>query len=180
MVIHFPTPFRRDKNLADAYNFVFERYCRPNDWVALRDIDTMFLTPDAPNIVEDYINLYPDTGIFTCYTNRLSLHAKDQLYRGMISPNTNILHHIRIAESLKHDRSVTEINRKISGFLMVISFKTWEQFRFRGSACLGVDNDYSNEILEAGLKIRRMNGLYLWHSYRLLNGINDKKHLALA
>lgn len=180
MQIHHLTPFRRDKNLAAAYNFVFERYCRPNDWVVLRDIDTMFLTPDAPNIIEDYINLYPDTGIFTCYTNRLSLHSKDQLYGGAISPNTNILHHIKIAESLKEDRSVKEIDKKISGFLMVISYKTWEKFKFSGAACLGVDNQFSQGILDAGLPIYRMNGVYLFHSYRILNGINNKTHLIPA
>lgn len=177
MVIHYPTPFRRDKNLASAYNFVFERYCRPNDWVCLRDIDTMFLTPDAPNIIEDYINLYPDTGIFTCYTNRLSLHSKDQLYKGFINPDTNIMNHIRLADKLKSLRCVTEIDHRISGFLMVVSKKTWDEFKFHGEACLGVDYLFSQDIIDAGMKIRRMNGLYVFHAYRLLHGVNNTQHL---
>ena len=179
MTLHHSTPYRRDKHLAVAYNEAFELIAE-DDWMVLRDIDTMFLTPDAPNIIEDYIRAFPDTAIFTCYTNRLSLCSKDQLYKGQISPNTNILHHIRIAESLKSDRSTKEIQSVISGFLMVISKKTWNEFKFRGANCLGVDYLFSQDIIDAGLKIQRMNGLYVFHAYRLLKGVHNTKHLTPA
>jgi hypothetical protein len=179
MVIHHVTPYRRDKHLAVAYNEAFE-CIGDDDWCVLRDIDTMFLTPDAPNIIEDYIKAFPDTGIFTCYTNRLSLCSKEQLFKGIISANTNILYHTKVAESLKRDRSVHEIKSVISGFLMVISKKTWKEFKFHGANCLGVDYIFSQDILDAGMKIRRMNGLYVFHLYRLLNGVHNTTHLAPA
>lgn len=176
MILHC-TPYSREKKLAQAYNDHFAMIGK-DDWCAIRDIDTMYLTPCAPNIIEDYTILFPHAGILTCYTNRISLASKGQLYGGSISGISDIAHHLRIADRLKALRTVSLINNKISGFLMVISKKTWLKHRFEESGlCLGVDNDFSSKILASGKPIFRMNGLYIFHQYRMLNGIANKTHL---
>jgi len=177
-VIHV-TPFSKDKNLGKAYNQAFEKIGY-NDWLCIRDIDTMFLTPNTPNIIEQYTKLYPETGIFTCLTNRISLAAKDQLYQGRISENSDIKYHIGIAESLEKSsmNKRTKILAPISGMLMVISKKIWDIHKFDESGlCLGVDNEYSTRISRHGLSIYRMDAVYIWHTYRIINGIHSKSHL---
>lgn len=172
------SPYRVDKNLGKAYNEAMRLL--PDDWWAcFTDIDTLFLTPDCGKILHEYATRYPDAGILTCYTNRISLASKKQLLGQQLSENPNIKDHIAIAESKKELLyTVSPINRSISGFLMMISKRTWLQYPFSESGlCLDVDTHYSRKIRIGGKPILRMNGLYVFHTYRLMNGIYDKTHL---
>lgn len=176
MTIHICTPFAIDKQLAKAYNAEFER-CPNGDWLCVRDHDTLFLTDDAINIMYEYVEHFPDTGLFTCWTNRIHPLAHDQLYHGQPSDDFDIKswkHHAMIQS--KTMTKVTEISRPISGFLMLIKKSTWEKIKFRGLGCLGVDNNFSADVLMHGLKIHRMDRMIVWHTYRI-NNITDKKHL---
>lgn len=175
-MIHHCTPYRRDKDLGKAYNDCFRMYAKPGDWICLRDIDTLFLTHDAPLIIEKYVEKHPDAGILTCFTNRIG--NKDQ----RLVPETasiDIVTHLKLAKLYSSgDLESTQLEQPISGMLMVISYETWDKIKFtEGNKCLGVDNDYSKRILDAGLKIIRMDDLYIWHTYRLLTGISNTSHL---
>lgn len=176
-MIHVKIPFDLDKNLGRAYNVAFEDL-EERDWVCLIDHDVMLLTPDAIRIMYEYTKNFPETGIFTCYTNRIHPLAVDQLLDGKVSENTCMKYHVERAYNQKRfGITVTEIKHVISGFLMLVSKKTWHQIKFPETMkCLGVDNFYSQAIMEAGKKIYRMDSLYVWHSYRL-NDIKDKTHL---
>lgn len=177
-MIHIKIPFAEDKNLGRAYNKAFEDVDE-RDWVCLMDHDVMFLTPDAINIMYEYVRSYHDAGIFTCYTNRIHPLSSDQLLNGQVSENTSIDYHMQLAYNQKRfGVSVTEINHMISGFLMLVSRRTWNKVKFpEFGKCLGVDNDFSQRVLESGKKIYRMNSIYVWHTYRLANGITNKEHL---
>jgi GT2 family glycosyltransferase len=98
---------------------------------------------------------------------------------GLVNENTCIKYHSERAYNQKRfGISVSEIKHPISGFLMLISRKMWNKVKFSESGkCLGVDNDFSANILQTGKKIYRMNSVYVWHTYRLMNGIKDKTHL---
>src|SRR5690606_26036676 len=177
-MIHVKIPFDPEKNLGRAYNRAFEGIAE-DDWVCLIDHDVLFLTPDAILLMYEYTRSYPDTGIFTCYTNRVHPLSMDQLLHGRVSENTNIGFHLELAYNQKRfGITVTEINHVISGFLMLVSKRTWNEIKFSESGkCLGVDNDFSANVLERGKKIYRMDSVYVWHTYRLKNGITDKTHL---
>jgi GT2 family glycosyltransferase len=138
----------------------------------------MFLTPDAIKHVEKYTQLFPSTGIFTCFTNRLHPLSKGQLL-GTISENADIRHHTQLSERQKDNLyKITPINRPIGGFCMVVNKETWKRSPFReDKKCLGVDNDFSQSVLNNSGTILRMDGIYVWHTYRLMNGYKDKKHL---
>lgn len=171
------TPYSTDKNLGRAYNRMIQALTSFG-FVCVIDYDVMFLTPDAISLIEQYTKNFPDTGIFTCFTNRLHPLSDGQLYARICSENDSIRHHIDLAEKQKKDMTVSEINHPIGGFLMVIRTKVWQEIKFNeNKKCLGVDNDFSKRVLDAGYKILRMNGLYVWHSYRLVGGYRDKKHL---
>lgn len=178
MKVHIIKPYSVDKNLGQAYNDAM-LLIPDGDWACLMDCDTMFLTPDCGKILHEYVNWNPTAGLFTCYTNRIHPLSGDQLLHGAISENTSIDYHTEIAYNQKRELfKVTPINHMISGFLMMISKKTWNEIKFSETGkCLGVDNDFSQRVLQSGKSILRMDGLYVWHTYRLKNGITDKTHL---
>lgn len=177
MNIHVCTPFSREKNLGRAYNEAFAR-CPENDWLCLIDHDVMFLTPDAIKIMHEYIEAFPHAGLFTAFTNRIHQLAVNQLFLGSPSNDFDVKNWAyRAKMQAKTALKVTEIKHPISGFLMLVSKRTWNEIKFMEiGECLGVDNYFSNAILKAGKQIYRMDRIIVWHSYRLEN-ILDKSHL---
>lgn len=178
MKVHHIQPFALDKNLGRAYNEAM-RLIPEGDWACIRDIDTLFLTHDAGNIVHEYAVRNPNAGILTCKTNRISTLSPGQLLNGKISEDANMRNHIKLAEKQREQLYKTEpIERVISGFLMMISKDTWNKIKFvENRKCLVVDNIFSRTVLDHNKSILCMSGLYLWHSYRLLTGIFNKQHL---
>lgn len=178
MKVHVKTPYAEDKNLGRVYNEAFAGVA-DDDWVCLIDYDVVFLTPDAIRIMYEYARSFPETGLFTCFTNRIHPLAGDQLLDGQVSENTCMKYHQERAYNQKRfGITVTELKHQISGFLMLISKKTWNEIKFAETGqCLGIDNDFSQRVLDAGKKIYRMDSVYVWHSYRLQNGITNKDHL---
>jgi len=178
MIVHDIIPFAQDKNLGKAYN---EEMARIPDghWACFRDGDTSWMTPDYGVHLHEYALRFPDAGILTCLTNRISTLSPGQLLGGVISEETDMRKHYHLAEKQKALLyQVQPIDRVISGFVMMISKKTWDDVKFvENRKCLVVDNIFSRRILSTGRKILCMQGLYIWHGYRLLTGIYDKKHL---
>lgn len=177
-MVHILTPYRTDKNLGAAYNAAIS-LLPDSHWACVTDIDICFLTPDAGVILEEYAARNPEAGILTCFTNRVSHLSRPQLLEGVPSENPDIKYHISLAEKQRElAYSTTVIDRDISGMLMLMSKKTWQQFPFpENGKAIGVDTYYGRRIRAAGLKILRMDGLYIFHIYRFMQGVNDKRHL---
>lgn len=178
-VIHL-TPFSIEKDLGKAYNQAMS-LIPENDWACLRDQDTMFLTPDAGNIIFNYA--YQNTGtVLTCYTNRIHSLAKEQIH-----PSSNFYREgelLKLIEVAQKQRAlgltVSQLTGSISGFLMLIPKSIWAAHPFKeGIGLLGVDTEWFKRIREAGVKVLRMNGLYIYHLYRLGKDIKDTSHLKL-
>jgi GT2 family glycosyltransferase len=78
---------------------------------------------------------------------------------------------------------VKEINDRVTGHFMCIKKETWNKIysgvrdKCRGLGILSVDTVISRSVLEAGLKIRLMEGLYVLHYYRLGEGPKRKQML---
>lgn len=178
MNVHLLTPFSIDKNLGAAYNRSLS-LIPDDDWVCLIDYDVLLLTPDAGNIIHEYAARNLDAGLITCYTNRVSPKSTAQLLTGSLMECSDIKSHILLAEEQrKHLYQITEINQDISGMLMMISKRTWNEFKFSESGkCLGVDTEYNRRLRAAGKKILRADGLYCFHTYRMTQGIKSKSHL---
>lgn len=178
MAIYYFTPYALDKNLGAAYNHYMELLPEDDDWACFIDGDAMFLTPDWGHLIQKAIEDYPETGMFTCYTNRIG--NKQQLYRGIFSENRDMVAHRNIAkvchETGKNRTRV--LSRPISGIMMIIQKRTWKQFPFK-DGLLTVDNDISARLLNAGLKVRLIESIYMLHYYRMAEGKKYKKHLQL-
>lgn len=182
MTVYIRTPFSIEKNLGAVYNK--EMSMIPDgDAACFIDGDLMFLTHDYGNILHEYANLYPNS-VLICRMNRINAKATGQI--DLHAPQTSdIADHIRHAESKSKSREVTRVVMPpVSGALMVIPKTVWDKVKFsevqpyedRGPYnLLGVDNDWTNRVRAAGIDILTMEGLYCWHTYRLLS--NTNKHL---
>jgi GT2 family glycosyltransferase len=175
------TPYSSDKNLGKAYNKFFN-LLPSGEWGCVRDLDTCFLTPSSIMVIEKYVKLFPETGIFTCYTNRVGylpgVYKTNQVYQDRVDENSNMLDHIQIAQKLEGgELTVTEIDNVISGMLMVVKKEIWELVGGFPDGLLGIDNEFSKKVLDLGMKIYRMDNVYIWHTYRIWKNIRDKSHL---
>lgn len=176
MILHV-TPYSIEKNLAKAYNETMQ-LLKSGDSAVLRDIDTLYPLPETAGMIEEYAICYPGS-VLTCFCNRVSHLSHRQLLGGIVNENPNIITHISLARSLAgKPMTVTQIERDISGFLMVVPQEVWAKYPFDESGkCLGVDTYWNRAIRAAGVKILRMDSVYIWHTYRLEKGITNKTHL---
>lgn len=173
--VHVMIPFATDKQFGKALNEMMA-FIPDDDFVCFLDHDVLLLTPDAITHLHEYARLYPDS-LLTCYTNRVGW--KPQCLNGIVSENDSIRVHILKAQKQKILLyQVEELKTTISGFLMMFSKKLWNDCSHftEDKQILGVDNNWSARVLQHGYKIHLMKGLYVWHSYRLLDR-QDKSHL---
>jgi GT2 family glycosyltransferase len=172
------TPYATDKDLGRQYNQAMAMIPESGH-ACLMDIDAMFLTPQQPGIIEQYIEKYPDA-VLTCYTNRISPLSK-QLFNGQINNNSDIKVHIANAVKMQlQPMKVKMVGNCISGFLMVVPKSVWNKIKFvEGIGCLGVDTWFSRALHKAGIPIMIMETVYVWHTYRIDNGVHSKEHLRI-
>lgn len=172
--VHYLTPASSDKNLGKQYNIACENIKNDDDWICLRDGDTMFLTPDWMSQIEDIIENYGDKyGLISCYTNRLGL--KHQLYQGKISTDFNVYTHLKIAEQLRDQYWDTVIDSPTytAGLFMLFKKSLHKKIKFSNGLTTAngkqifVDADFSQRVLASGYKIGLAKGIYLFHAYRI-------------
>lgn len=178
MKVWIRIPYSTEKNLGRAYNH--EMSMIPDgDAACFMDGDTMFLTHDYGHIIEQYANAFPNS-VLTCWTNRIHPLAKGQLRDDIRSSDIN--DHLDVKQGFT---SATRLEGPISGFCLVVPKSVWKSHRFAEvntyrpgePNLLGVDNEWTNKIRNAGVPIYRMDGLYVWHTYRLKSDGKDKSHL---
>ena len=172
-MIHHITPGRSDLNFGKAVNDIVKLLPK-NDWVCLRDIDSMPAYHEK--FFETCENIVKNTNfaLIGCMTNRCDM--KDQLISGdrdIISHNTDWKHHRAIGKELykKHGSNVKETDTTIAGMFMLFPVKVWKQvsgfkegsIRINGSF---VDWHFCNDIKNKGYKTGIAQGIYLIHQYR--------------
>ena len=180
MHIYYGIPYALDKNLGAEYNRYMNLLPNDDDWMCVTDGDIMFFG-DFGHQISDVIKKIPDAGLITCLTNRIAKN-KAQLYGG--DSSDAIVHRV-IAKNLDKDfrGSYRKINQKVSGFFMAIKKKTWLEvgkFPEIPNKILDIDGLISSKILRSGKGIYLMRGVYVFHYYRLLEGVKYKDHLRNA
>jgi hypothetical protein len=79
-------------------------------------------------------------------------------------------------------RTIT-VTRRVAGHLLLLRKATWNRIRMgvksrtADKKILGIDTRISYQVLNAGLKIRLMKGIYILHYLRMKEGMNYKQHL---
>lgn len=168
-------PFSLEKDLGKAYNEAMSRI-PDDDYAIILDYDAMMLTPNSAPLVDKYVKANPQAALLTAYAAR-SHKSSSQHYP--YNNNGNMLTAIQVAERLERLPMRTRpVIKNVTGFFMVLPKWTWNKYKFReGMGCLGVDTDYWMKLVIAGEQMLLMETIYVWHTYRLKNGIHDKSHL---
>ena len=166
-IVHL-TPYATDGNIGREYNYECSRVEDPEDWIVIRDGDTMFLTPDWGNIIEDTIKKHGDTyGLFGAVTNRIASYHQRVTHKDMFNEMAMDKHH---AEAVvlrdKLGTLVTPTNMDVAGFFMAFQKKTWDKVKFRENTRL-FDMYFSQDTARIGVKKAIMRGVYVLHSYRI-------------
>jgi len=159
-------PYDLEGKIDRAYNEHIKLVPRDNDWIALRDADFMMLTPKYEHLIHEMIKKYPQIDLWTCYTNRVN--CKKQIIKEMYNEPRMDVHRnkaIELYTTKKYD--MKPIARSISGYFMLFKKSTWKKVGgFRGNKFYGIDTNFSNDVLRAGMLIGLMEGLYGMHYYR--------------
>ena len=168
--VHHITPARADKNFGKAVNSLIEGLPE-NDWICLRDIDTV------PPFHEEFIKqvewIANNPGPFSligCMTNRLGLDY--QLVKGMFT-EFDIKKHRELAKELSVKNTIKPISsaQTVGGIMMLFSKATWlraGKFPEGGIEINGrfVDFHFSRAVAKFG-KLGIAEGVYLYHNYRV-------------
>jgi len=180
-MIHYIIPWNTGKNVGAAYNTSMH-LVGESDFVCFLDADACFTTSFFGKQLEDIVRKYPESGFFTCYTNRVG--CPWQLYG---DPKTNDMkYHREVGLQLFNNYydSVTQIQDPVnamSGVLILISKKVWRDIGgFRENGMLGIDNEFYFKALSQNQIMYRMNGVYVYHWYRggdFSRSIKSTKHL---
>lgn len=167
--------------LGRAYNQNCAIVPNDDDWICLMDGDTAFLNVTWGKQIAKTIEDNPQVDVFTCWATRIG--SKVQRFAGQISEERDVvkLKEMVVQCEQQHYGKVSIINREISGLLMVFKKSLWKEFPFpeytASGTILGIDTEWSNRLLAAGKTIARIDGLLLFHYYRLAEGRKYKEHL---
>ena len=90
-------------------------------------------------------------------------------------------YHMDFGKQLKMDNGtqVTDVtnNSPFSGMLFIIKKSAWDKIGgWKSNGMLGIDNDIHMNIRKHGMKLYRIDGLYVYHWYRGGNKY-DTSHL---
>ncbi len=185
-MVHIIKPFdpSPDRDLGKVYNQSIS-LLPDHSICCVMDLDCMFLTPDAGNTLNEYAEVFgsnSEIGILTSWTNRIHALATAQLFSEQNMGNADILDHIEIARTLRDNEiglTVIDNDIPISGFLLMFRKETWAQVGGfdEGIGCLSVDNKFVRKVRGIGMKVARMNRIYIFHLYRMWTSVTDKSHL---
>ena len=180
-MIYYSQPYSVDKNIGQYYNSEMELLPNDTDFRCFTDGDSMFTTETYGHAIMDYVEEYPECGVFVCMTNRIGCEWQKQ--PGVDEDEHDIRYHRRLGEKIQADQyleieDVSDVphGSVLGGVLILIRKDVWKQIGgFKTQGILGVDNHLHWACQEHGLKVYLMKGIFLYHFYRGLTG--DKSHL---
>lgn len=182
-MIYFSTPYAFDKRLFNAYDSEFQRLPNSDDWLVLMDGDIAFLRADFGHHIQEYINKFPGTGLFTCYASRS--HYKYIVPMDGNDRSPDIIFHKKIADAHARDLhlAVKPLEKNISGQLMAIRKDTWLSVRddiaarTKNETIEAIDTAIGKVMHEHNLPVLLMRGIYVLHYCRMLEGYKHRAHL---
>lgn len=182
-MLHFVTPYSFEQRLFRAYDQEFNRLKSDSDWLCMTDGDVAFLNADFGHHIQEYIDAYPGTGLFTCYASRC--HYKYMIPNDGNENSTDILFHRKIA--IRHAKdlhlAVKPIEKNVAGHVMVMRKSTWLEIRgivyerAKHETIEAIDTAISKALHQLNHSILLMRGIYVFHYCRMLEGYKHRSHL---
>ena len=167
-VIITAIPYAEDMNLGGAYNTFFEML--PEDaWGCILDHDVMFTTPYWHRQLTAAVLKEPE-GSFGGMASRIKCPYQ-LLDGGLHIKNHDIKYHRAIGEKLRLAKGdslldVTGFSRTPSGFLILLSKKTWRAIGGFPHGLHLLDKTIWMSVFRMGRRIFIIEGLYLYHWHR--------------
>ncbi len=142
--------------------------CLPDDaWVAVRDIDTMFLLPEQPMWLESLVRSNPSYDLLGASCNRLG--STYQLFNNQVSEDPDIRNHIEIAKEARATwvDTIEEVPMGVplAGFFLLFRKSLWAEIPFEERS-IQFDLIFSNTLHTQGKRLGLLRGMYLFHTYR--------------
>ena len=167
MWIDIKMAYEAGGKIARAYNRAMESTTA--EWVLFLDHDLFICNRHWYDMsLEAIKQVGGDAGWITAVTNRIG--APQQ--RCKDAPESHDLReHFDYAKQryLKYGRNVMRVPGALSGFFILTNKTVWSKaggFNEKRGGLLGVDNDYSRAVQQAGYKLYIIPGLYFYHLYR--------------
>lgn len=156
-------PYDPEADLGREYNRLMRESQR--EWVLFLDHDVLLLNPHWHHICQEAIDKFPDAGAFTAWTANTGSTAQKLAWAP--PPGSSIEAHQKVARRLweKRGYQLTDVTAQpIAGFFLLTSVQAWRKAGgFPEGRLFGVDRKYQNCLTQAGLKIWRIDGLYVFH-----------------
>ena len=171
LTVHHITAGRADKNIGKAINDLV-RNIEDEDWVCLRDIDTLPPYHEVFFYAVEEIAKQGEYDLVSCVTNRLGL--VDQLHERKISNDFDMQKHREIAKQLYKENgiSVKKTLRGVGGLMMLFSKKIWDKVGGFPEGAISIqgkffDWHFCQSVYKQKGKIGIAQGIYLFHCYRM-------------
>ena len=119
--IFYITPFSSSKHYGRELN----KHIEPlpdNCWIVVRDLDTMVLSPNTGNLIEQAIIDNPKAELITTNTNRV--------WGSPLNSNSDIVWHIKKAHQLESEKDYQLIEGVIPAFCWIFPKSTWSKMPF--------------------------------------------------
>lgn len=185
------TPFATEKTqFGRVYNDHVSLAPFDDDWILIRDWDTMPLTTKAFQVIEKAIERYPDTSIFGAMTNRVAYEFQTVLRN--VDDNPDIHWHINKAEELADKFSDGECQdvKTVAGFFLLFRKAYWNRVKFQDTIIKErlvnglktyslFDEEFCRPARENKEPIRMIKGVYIFHLYRMNKDWRNKDHLKI-
>ena len=165
-VIHHITPFLTG-DIGKGINKQI-KHIPDDDWVCLRDQDTMFLLPHQGAMIEQIVYSNPPYDVIGCSTNRLG--GIFQLWNNTLSDERDIVEHQKIALDAQRkyglELELVSNGNYLAGLFYLFRKKLWNEISFEEKS-IQFDLLFCNSLYEKGKTMAIARGLYLFHLYRL-------------
>jgi len=180
-MIYFFTPYSFNKKLFEAYDAYMKLIPNAEDWGCIMDGDMAFLMSDFGHQIQEYIDKYPNTGMFVSYASRSPYGH--QMETNVDCENDSIRYiyentlRLREANNLK----VIEQTKRVAGPILIIKKSTWLKYRDQIAAksenanIQAIDTAISDTLQRNGEKVLLMAGLQVYHYFRHNNF--SEKHI---
>lgn len=171
MNIYYSNPYSIEKNFGKAINDFCQIVPNDDDWIVIQDGDICYLTPEWGRIIHDSLALNGDRfGLIGCYTN--CLNSLDQLHGKKRVIDLPMIDHYHIAKSYQSLDIVDFPKGIIAGFWMAFKKSTWKKVGCFSENDRSFDITFSLKVQKAGMRIGIMQGLYVYHLYRIWDNGN--------
>lgn len=179
MNIWYSNPYSIDKNFGKAINDFCSIVPNDEDWIVIQDGDICYLTPDWGRIIYESLKEHGHKfGLIGCYTN--SLNGLNQLHGKRRFNDISMKDHHKIAKTY-NSTNISDFGKLIvAGFFMAFQKKTWRLVGGFVENNKSFDTLFNIAVRKKGLKVGIMDGLYVYHLYRIWadgNPGNEVKHL---